>query len=115
MLSRMSDSGFALGISLGMALLLRQVFLLFTPFLFLWVWIARLRQKRSLPLVATAISLALIALLILPITAYNMQRFHRFVLLNTNSGYAFFWGNNPVYGTHFIPILPTADTAPMIT
>jgi hypothetical protein len=26
--------------------------------------------------------------------------------LNTNSGYAFFWGNHPYYGTDFIPILP---------
>jgi hypothetical protein len=37
-----------------------------------------------------------------------------FVLLNTNSGYAFFWGNHPVYGTQFIPILPTAAYQEMI-
>jgi hypothetical protein len=28
-------------------------------------------------------------------------------LLNTNAGYAFFWANHPIYGTHFEPILPT--------
>ncbi len=106
--------GLALGLSLGMTFLLRQVFLLFAPFLFLWIWIARRAQKKSLPFAATAISLALIVLLILPITAYNMKRFHRFVLLNTNSGYAFFWGNNPIYGTHFIPILSTAEYREMI-
>ena len=27
------------------------------------------------------------------------------MLLNSNSGYAFFWANNPIYGTHFQPIL----------
>ena len=36
---------------------------------------------------------------------FNYQRFNRFVLLNTNAGFAFFWGNHPIYGTHFVPIL----------
>jgi len=27
------------------------------------------------------------------------------VLLNTNAGYAFYLGNHPIYGTHFVPIL----------
>lgn len=106
--------GIALGISIGIALLLRQVFLLFLPFLFLWIWIARFRQSRNLPIVSTVLSFALIVLLILPVTLYNYSRFHRFVLLNTNSGYAFFWGNNPIYGTNFIPILPTATYQNMI-
>ena len=26
-------------------------------------------------------------------------------MLNTNTGYAFFFGNNPIYGTKFVPIL----------
>lgn len=106
--------GIALGISIGFTVILRQVFLLFTPFLFLWIWIARFKQTRSLPVVSTALSLVLIALCILPITFYNFSRFDRFVLLNTNSGYAFFWGNNPIYGTKFIPILSTAEYQAMI-
>ena len=44
--------------------------------------------------------------MILPFTVYNYSRFDRFVLLNTNAGYAFFWGNHPIYGIHFEPILP---------
>jgi hypothetical protein len=48
------------------------------------------------------------------VTIYNYSRFGRFVLLNTNSGYAFFWGNNPIYGTEFIPILSTAEYQAMI-
>lgn len=104
----------ALGISLGLTVTLRQVFLLFLPFLFLWMWIARFRLRRSLPLLPTALSFALILSFVLPITLFNYARFHRFVLLNTNSGYAFFWGNHPLYGTKFIPILSTSEYQAMI-
>jgi 4-amino-4-deoxy-L-arabinose transferase-like glycosyltransferase len=106
--------GLALGISLGLTIILRQLFLLFVPFLFLWIWIARFRLNRKLPLLSTALSFSLILAFILPITFYNYQRFHRFVLVNTNSGYAFFWGNNPIYGTKFIPILSTSEYQAMI-
>lgn len=99
--------GIALGISLGITILLRQVFLLFVPFLFLWMWFARFRRRGGLPLTPTVLSLLIVVLLILPVTYFNYSRFGRFVLLNTNSGYAFFWGNHPIYGTKFIPILPT--------
>jgi hypothetical protein len=43
--------------------------------------------------------------MVMPFTIYNIQRFNQFVLLNTNAGYAFFFGNHPLYGTHFVPIL----------
>ena len=49
--------GIALGIVLTITILLRQVFLLFIPFLFLWIWIARFKRGRSLPFVSTIISL----------------------------------------------------------
>jgi hypothetical protein len=45
-------------------------------------------------------------ILIIPFTIYNFSRFNRFVLLNTNAGYALFWANHPIYGNKFIPILP---------
>jgi 4-amino-4-deoxy-L-arabinose transferase-like glycosyltransferase len=106
--------GLALGISIGLTVILRQVFLLFLPFLFLWIWIARFRLNRKLPLLSTVLSFILIFSFILPITFFNYSRFHRFVLLNTNSGYAFFWGNNPIYGTKFIPILSTPEYQAMI-
>lgn len=91
-----------LGISLAAAVLLRQVFLLFVPFLFLWIL---LQGRRYLP--QLALSGLLIVLTIIPFTIYNYARFDRFVLLNTNSGFAFFWGNHPIYGTHFESILPS--------
>ena len=99
--------GLFLGISLGIALLLRQVYLLFLPFLFFWIWLVRFKQTRRFPVFPTALSVVLIGLFILPVTLYNQSRFGSFVLLNTNSGYAFFWGNHPVHETEFVPIFPT--------
>jgi 4-amino-4-deoxy-L-arabinose transferase-like glycosyltransferase len=100
--------GIFLGIALGITVLLRQVFLLFIPFLLFWIWVARIRRRLSRPVVSTILSLGLVVVSILPFSFYNQARFGRFVLLNTNSGFAFFWGNHPVYGTHFYGILPSS-------
>jgi 4-amino-4-deoxy-L-arabinose transferase-like glycosyltransferase len=94
-----------LGVCLGITILLRQLFLIMIPFLFLWMlWVGHREWRKAIA--NLLIAGAMIAGMILPFTAYNYQRFGRFVLLNTNSGYAFFWGNHPIYGTHFISILP---------
>ena len=96
----------ALGLCLTVTILLRQLFILFIPVLFFWIWMAnswRLNRQIIISLIVTS---ALVILSVLPFTMYNYQRFHRFVLLNTNAGFAFFWANHPIYGTHFIPILP---------
>src|SRR6185369_6770730 len=45
-------------------------------------------------------------LAILPCTLRNFHAFHTFVPLNTNAGFAFYWGNHPIYGTHFLGLLP---------
>lgn len=96
----------ALGLLLGVVILLRQLFMLFVPFLFLWLWWVRYRERGRVPLAATLSAGLVIAAMILPFTLYNYTRFDRFVLLNTNAGYAFFWANHPIYGTQFEPILP---------
>jgi hypothetical protein len=49
--------------------------------------------------------MVVLLLMILPWTFRNYRVFEQFVLLNTNAGYALFWGNHPVYGTKFVPIL----------
>lgn len=93
----------ALGVALSFTVLLRQLFLLIIPFLFLWLLVAGYRQgvwKR--PVAAMAIATSVVVLAILPFTAFNYARFDRFVLLNTNAGYAFFWANHPIYGAQFI-------------
>ena len=89
-----------LGLALGITVLFRQVFLLIIPFLFLWIWYAA-RPR----LTTFLMPFAVIVLLILPWTIRNQIVFDHFVLLNTNSGYAFYWGNHPIYGDKFISIL----------
>jgi len=97
--------GICLGFAIAITIILRQVFLLLIPFLFLWIWITRFRHRLRLPILSTILSFSLVVLCVLPISFYNQYRFGQFVLLNTNSGYALFWGNHPIYGTHFVPIL----------
>ena len=109
------------GLAIGITVLLRQLFLLFVPFLFLWLWWNRdaqrtLSDKRWAPVAlirwptlrGLAITTLVIVLLIAPWTVRNFKAFGTFVLLNTNAGYAFFWGNHPIYGTHFVGILPAS-------
>jgi hypothetical protein len=105
-----------LGLAFGITVMLRQVFMLFGPVLFGWLWWVGLRQgregKRSRGsqtghlLVGTLLSMTIMLAMILPWTLRNQRVFGVFVPLNTNSGYAFFWGNNPIYGTKFVGILP---------
>jgi len=91
-----------LGLVLGLAVLLRQVFLLFVPILLFWVWWANDRRSAWVAILPGLV----VALMVLPFTLYNSARFDSFVLLNTNAGFAFFWANHPIYGTRFEPILP---------
>jgi 4-amino-4-deoxy-L-arabinose transferase-like glycosyltransferase len=90
-----------LGLSLAAAVLLRQLYLLFIPFLFLWIGWLIPRVKLHLIL----IPLGVIAAAILPFTVFNYLRFDTFVLLNTNAGFALFWSNHPIYATHYESLL----------
>ena len=98
--------GLELGLALGVAVLLRQVLLLFLPFLFAWLaWHALAANRLRPALTATLLASTVMALLISPWTLRNYRAFGRFVLLNTNAGFAFFWANHPIHTTRFIPIL----------
>ncbi|GAB4543414.1 MAG: hypothetical protein Kow0063_36580 [Anaerolineae bacterium] len=97
------------GLALGMAVLLRQVFLLFIPFLFVWLlWRSYRYQVHTIrqTLGGIVLATAILVLCILPWTVRNYRAFGSFVLLNTNAGFAFFWGNHPIHGHNFISILP---------
>lgn len=95
-----------LGVNLGITILLRQVILLFIPLLLLWIWWAS-REKFSKNVVGSLLTIGVVLIvMILPFTVFNYIRFKQFVLLNTNAGYAFFFANHPIYGTHFESILP---------
>jgi hypothetical protein len=90
--------------------LLRQVFLLFVPFLFLWLLLTAYRQGAARrAMAAVAMAAAIVVLLIVPFTVYNYSRFQRFVLLNTNAGYAFYLANHPSYGSRFTPASEKTD------
>lgn len=108
-----------LGLAIGVTVLLRQLFLLFVPFLALWVWwnlappdkrtggAARLPRWANWPAIqGLLVSGLVVAALIAPWTLRNYRAFGTFVPLNTNAGFAFYWGNHPIHGTHFMPLLP---------
>jgi hypothetical protein len=71
------------------------------PFIFIAILLSVGRESLAGLILATVI----IAVLILPFSLYNEERFDQFVLLNTNAGFAFFWANHPIHGAKFIPIL----------
>jgi len=113
-----------LGLALGITVLLRQVYLAFVPFLLIWVVLVRLKSLRKGDATTKKVrinsystikgllfSVVGLIVLILPFTLWNYHQFGRFVLLNTNAGYAFFWANHPVHGDDFVtlftPDMPT--------
>jgi 4-amino-4-deoxy-L-arabinose transferase-like glycosyltransferase len=100
----------ALGVTLSLAVLLRQLFLLLLPFLFGWLLLAQRPQARVRALAACILASAILVAAILPFTVYNYARFDRLVLLNTNAGYVLFWANHPIHGTSFIPASEMGDT-----
>ena len=137
--SAVRQQSLLLGLALGVTVLLRQVFLLFIPVLFLWLlWrsyryqtsppgaglmkkkesfggtpsrqrglATNLRNKpvvRMMGILLTATVILLIA--VAPWTVRNYLAFNRFVLLNTNAGFAFFWSNHPIHGQNFPADLP---------
>jgi hypothetical protein len=106
-----------LGLALAITIYLRQAYLLFVPFLLAWLLAAksaaaggpigrRLASAGRLSAPGMAVACSLAAVLVAPTTIFNYQQFGRFVLLNTNAGYAFFWANHPIYGDHFVGVLP---------
>jgi hypothetical protein len=113
-----------LGLAVGVTALLRQVFLLAVPVIFLWVWwqrpesadspgVAR-RLLRPKPLKGLGVATLVVGLLIAPWSVRNYRAFDTFVLLNKSAGFAFYWGNHPIHETSFVPLLPSyADLIPV--
>lgn len=115
------------GLAIGVTTLLRQLFLIMAPLIFLWVWwnlptekiegqgdgaavesngTTPLRWLRWPALRGLFVTGCVIVLMIAPWTIRNYQAFGTLVPLNTNAGFAFFWGNHPIHGTRFMPLLP---------
>lgn len=94
-----------LGLCLGLAALLRQAILPFVPVLFAWLLWTNVRgfkrpSARTLAslLIAGTVLIACIA----PFTIRNYRVYGRFLLLNSNAGYAFYSSNNPALGSFWL-------------
>jgi hypothetical protein len=91
-----------LGLSLGLAALLRQSILPWVPVLFAYLlWQAW--RERQLRAVARPLAIAglLLAACILPWTYRNTRVYGQFLLLNSNAGYAMYSAQHPIHGTRF--------------
>ena len=86
-----------LGLSLGLASLLRQTVLLFVPFLLVWLFLEL--RGRAIRWWYFTLPVIIILLLVTPWTLRNFLVYREFLLLNSNAGYALFASNNPNLGT----------------
>jgi len=100
-----------LGLAIGITGVLRQVFLVFAPVLAVWLfWVmagprATFSWSRArAPLAGVVITAVTAVLLVAPWTVRNYRAFGAFVPLNTNAGFALYWGNHPAHGTEFVPL-----------
>ncbi|MGE0461418.1 MAG: glycosyltransferase family 39 protein [Vicinamibacterales bacterium] len=106
-----------LGLAAATATLLRQLFLLMVPVVLAWTaWQLLTRRGGDAPVLAVpavalrvVVALAVVGAAMLPWTARNYRAFGQLVPLNTNAGYVMFWGNHPVHGTSFVPIMSTGS------
>jgi 4-amino-4-deoxy-L-arabinose transferase-like glycosyltransferase len=96
-----------LGLAVGAMLLLRQVGLFIVVFVVVWLlWVGWRHRAGRRVLAALATAGVLTLLLLLPWTVRNYRAFGTLSLWpNTNSGFALFWSNHPIYGTQFETVL----------
>jgi 4-amino-4-deoxy-L-arabinose transferase-like glycosyltransferase len=102
-----------LGLSLGIAGLLRQTILLVVPFLLAWLyWELKPKRDRWWHF---GIPLAVIAVCILPWTTRNFVVYRQLLLLNSNAGYALYASNNPNLGTDWRNDVVVVPVPPELT
>ncbi len=95
-------NGSLLGLSLGLATLLRQSILPWVALLVLWLlWVGRARTWLSPTVRSLLVALLVLALCILPFTVRNYLVYGQFLLLNSNAGYAMYSAQHPLHGTSF--------------
>jgi len=91
-----------LGLSLGLAALLRQSVLPWVPVHFLYLLWQAWRGKQLKGAMRTlAIAGLILAACILPWTYRNYRVYGQFLLLNSNTGYAMYSAQHPMHGTNF--------------
>jgi hypothetical protein len=100
--SRIGWTALTLGISLGLATLLRQSVLPWLPLLCLWLLLTSWRAQRlRTGVAAVALITAVVVFCIVPFTLRNLQAYGEFLLLNSNTGYAMYSAQHPLHGTDF--------------
>jgi hypothetical protein len=91
-----------LGLSLGLATLMRQSILPWVPVLFLWLlWQTREHGTLRQTMLRLILPGLIMAALILPWTYRNYRVYGEFLLLNSNTGYAMYSAQHPMHGTRF--------------
>lgn len=94
--------GVALGMSLGLASLLRQSILPWVPVLFLYLlWLGRRSRQLRATLVALVLAGVILVACVAPFTVRNYLVYDDFLLLNSNAGYAMYSAQHPMHGTSF--------------
>jgi hypothetical protein len=97
-------SAAALGLGLGIATLLRQSILPWAAVLFawlLWTGIRAPRRSNCGMLASLGVAGFVVLACILPFTIRNYSVYGRFLLLNSNAGYAMYSAQHPMHGTSF--------------
>lgn len=98
--------GIELGVAMGFTVLLRQVFFPFLVVMVMWLlWTGWRRGSMQTMIAPIVVSALVMALILSPFIARNYRVFGRLTMPNTNTGFAFFWSNHPIYGTKFEPVL----------
>lgn len=91
-----------LGLSLGLAAVLRQSILPWVPVFFLYLlWQAWRARRLDETVRALVIAGLILVACILPWTYRNYRVYGRFLLLNSNTGYAMYSAQHPMHGTDF--------------
>jgi hypothetical protein len=94
--------GALLGLSLGIATLLRQSILPWVLVLAIWLlWVGWRSGRLRHTLASLAAAGTLLGLCILPFTIRNYRVYGQFLLLNSNAGYAMYSAQHPMHGTSF--------------
>jgi hypothetical protein len=94
--------GLALGVSLGLATLLRQSILPWVPVLFLYLLWLGWRSGRFRATAGTlGLGVLVLVAFVAPWTARNLLVYEEFLLLNSNAGYAMYSAQHPMHGTSF--------------
>lgn len=94
--------GLWLGLGLGIATLLRQSILPWVAVMFVWLlWVGLRRGSLRRTIGSLSISALLLIAMLMPFTIRNYFAYGRFLLLNSNAGYAMYSAQHPMHGTNF--------------